>query len=149
MSSILKKSVLGFAAALALFGGMGCGEETTYSYFTIRLSLDPTLEPEFLNRVSACALEVTGSDEAQITVPCVGSNGKVVPSLPPADYSTSETTGQLQFILKVLDLNQKLIAEGKSPRYGIVPNGQTAASVEAKKIDTGTGMKPAGDGGAR
>jgi hypothetical protein len=148
MNSMLKKTVLGFATALALFGAAGCGEETTYSYFTIKLTLDPNLEPEFLARISACALVVTGSDEHQITVPCIGTNGKVVPNLPPADFSTSETSGQLQFILKVLDLNQKLVAEGKSPLYGIVPNGQTAASVEAKKIDTGMAMNTAVDAGS-
>lgn len=144
MNPILNKTVLGFTVALALLTGTACSEETTYSYFTIKLSLDPALEPELLARVTACALVVTGSDEDQINVPCVGNNGKVLPNLPAADFSTSETSGQLQFILNVIGFenggsrdSQKLLAQGKSPRYGIVPNGQTAASVEAKKIDTG------------
>ncbi|MDZ4694335.1 MAG: hypothetical protein SGI86_04245 [Deltaproteobacteria bacterium] len=134
MNSILYKTFFGIAATLFLFGASGCSEETTYSYFTIKMSLDPALEPEFLARVGACGLVVTGSDEHQITVPCLGENGKVVESLGAADFSTSEISGQLQFILNVYDFNRKLVALGTSARYGIVPNGQTAASVEAKKI---------------
>ncbi len=136
MNSTLCKTFLGIAATLLVVGASACSEETTYSYFTIKMSLDPTIEPEFRARVGACGLLVTGSDDHQITVPCIGNNGKLVESLGAADFSTNERSGQLQFVLNIYDINQILVAQGTSPRYGIVPNGQTAASVEAKKLET-------------
>jgi hypothetical protein len=140
MKSTFRKTFFGIASTLFLLGASGCSEETTYSYFTIAMSWDPALEPEFLARVSACGLVVEGSDYDQITVPCV-DNGQVIKNLGAADFSTSESSGQLTFTLNVLDLNQKLMAKGvqepPAPKsYGIVPNGTVGLALVIRKLKT-------------
>lgn len=125
-------------AALSFFSA--CGSEVKYSYFTIKVDIDPVSVNDDLRRtIASCAIFVTGDDTGYQTIPCTLT--KVPYNLGIVDFSTASSRGTLQFAVELVDLNRQVVAKGTSPSVAIVPNTTTQTAVLAVSV------KPTVDGG--
>lgn len=134
--------VLGLLAAATL---PACGSEVTYSYFNVKVDIDPASVDDDLRRtIASCGIFVTGDDADQVSVPCTLT--KVPYALGIVDFATSRKRGTLTFTAIMMDLNRGEIAKGTSGPVAIVPNSTTQTSVLAVKV--AGGMPAPGDASA-
>jgi hypothetical protein len=124
---------LGLLGLAALSFVSACGSEVQYSYFTVKVDIDPLSVDDDLRRtIDSCAIFVTGDDTGQQTLPCVFT--KVPYNLGVVDFSTKTTRGTLQFAVELKDLNREVVARGTSPSVAIVPNTTTQTAILAVRV---------------
>ena len=129
----MKKSIatiLGLPLAGALLLAPGCGDDTSYSYFSVKVTLDESASkyPPYFDHVYSCGANVVGADVDFGSLACKpgGSNGL---DLGTFEWSTSAKSGTVQFVVTVKDRAGNEIGRGMSSDVGIVPNGTATTSV--------------------
>ncbi len=112
----------------------GCDEEKSYSYFFVKMDLDPqTVDDEVRVRVASCALLVEGSDQDQVAIPRCRL-GATPYDLGTADFSSEARTGMVRFVIKAFNFDGKVMAEGASAYVGVVPNRPVSTMVTASLV---------------
>jgi hypothetical protein len=127
------RDILALAAFLVITSLVsGCKDEVTFSYFSIKVDIDPvTVEDDQLVLVRDCLMEVEGDDRDQESLPC--ALGFVDYDLGTADFSTNVTEGTLTFKVTLFDLNRRPVAVGSTAPLTI-EEGETVSSSILVKI---------------
>jgi hypothetical protein len=118
--------------ALALLGiGVlalgGCEEDVKYGYVAVTVTIADSATPDYLNRVSACGVNVEGADTDFLTnIGC--QVGRVNKNIGTFEWSTN-TTGTVRFVVRLTDITNTEVGSGTSADVNIVPNNTVNANV--------------------
>ena len=124
MSAPLRAGVLG----LVLLAGSGCEEEVNYGYFAVRVTVDQTATDPWLARVASCGVNVDGADVDFGSLACAEGtlNG---PEVGVFEWSTSTTSGTVQFTVTFKSGIGNPLGSGRSPPVSISPGNTVETSV--------------------
>jgi hypothetical protein len=106
---------LAVLASLAAAMGLGCGgEDVTYSYVRVGVTVSPAVEGNRRNLIRGCAVDVQtpkGEQSYNLKLPM----DIMVPlDFGKFEYSTT-TAGPVKFIVRGIGINGDLLARGESP----------------------------------
>jgi hypothetical protein len=134
--------------ALAALAVGACTNDVTYSYFEVGVSIDrASVDDDTRKQITYCAFLVKGPSPAQTNLPC--ARGEVGYDLGKVGWSTKLTTGQVYFVVEMLDFNHVVLARGQSAIATVAPNQVTAASVVAYAVTPTPADGGASDAGAK
>jgi hypothetical protein len=135
-------------AFVALWLGLaGCDKTVAYSYFNVNVTLDrTTIDDELLDLVSACGVVVTLDDGTTRTGDLHCVRHSLGTNLGTFQYTTSRTSGSLQFRVTMLSYWGAELANGESATVGIAPSSTTSVDMVVKGILNAPRMPPSAGG---
>jgi hypothetical protein len=134
----IARLLLGGLLAGGAGAGAGCGEDVTYSYYSIAVTFDQATMPlELMNLINACGVVVSGNRSDTSDLPC--PRGATRYNLGTFEYSGAISSGVVNFTVVANDINLVTLARGESGNLQAMPNGTTTGSILVKA--TPEGMK--------
>jgi hypothetical protein len=114
---------------LLALGLLGCREEQVdYGYFAVRVSVDQTATEPWLASVASCGVNVDGADVDFGSLAC--AEGSVTgPELGVFEWSTSTTSGTVQFTVTFKSGIGRTLGVGKSAQVAISPGNTVETTV--------------------
>ncbi len=113
---------------LALLGGAGCEEQVDYGYFAVRVTIDQTAPDPWLASVASCGVNVGGADEDFGALACA-ENTLTTHELGVFEWSTSTSSGAVQFTVTFKSAIGRVLGVGKSPEVNISPGNTVMTTV--------------------
>jgi hypothetical protein len=113
---------------LALLGGAGCEQDVDYGYFAVKVTIDQTAPAEWLTSVASCGVNVDGADVDFGSLAC--AEGSLTGhELGVFEWSTSTSSGAVQFTVTFKNALGRVLGAGKSPEVNISPGQMVMTSV--------------------
>jgi hypothetical protein len=128
-----KRSAVTVALALGAMGLAGCEEDINYGYVAVKVTIADTATPYYLDRVSACGVNVEGADSDFTTLNC--QMGRVSKDIGTFEWSTNET-GVVRFVVRLTDITGTEVGTGDSGDVNIVPGQMISAMVVVTPKET-------------
>jgi hypothetical protein len=124
-----------FSMALALLAA--CDQPVTYSYIVVTARLDPsTISPRLLDRIGSCGVYARTPEREDATdLGCVLR--KVKYELGKFEYTTTLSSGSINFVVVANDINQHLVARGETGPITIKHGGTATGEVLATLVPGG------------
>lgn len=117
---MIRRAVL---AGLVALGLSGCddGSSVTYSYFLVPVTIDrQSVDEDLLALVAHCGAEAhVGTRRDGVDLRCV--RGRIPYELGKFEYTTTQTSGAVRFVVELFGINHNPLARGESMPAGIVP----------------------------
>jgi hypothetical protein len=142
LRSLCKTLALAGAGLAGVAGFGGCGDDTTYSYFAVDIELNDMANPDFLDRISTCGVNVEGADTDFSPIPTCATGAVRDRKLGTVEYSTVEKSGTLRFRVTVKDVAGMTLAEGTSNDVPITSGALTRASVTVVPLPSALAPRP-------
>ncbi|MBC8132267.1 MAG: hypothetical protein H7X95_04745 [Deltaproteobacteria bacterium] len=116
---------------LAVVGaGNGCSDSTTYTYFDVHLTIDrATVTDDQLYLVTGCEVNVRDGDRNE-TIHLRCRENKVPRDVGSFQWTSDAKSGNVQFVVRMLDGNLKIIAEATTDPIPVSPGKHVPLEVK-------------------